>query len=43
MLGECVSMVLPEVVGVKLIGMLPNNASATDLVLTVTEILRKKG
>ena len=36
-------MVLPEVIGFKLTGCLPKTSTATDLVLTVTEILRKKG
>ncbi len=43
MLGQPVSMLIPEVVGFKLQGRLPEGATATDLVLTVTEILRKKG
>src|SRR6476659_4984968 len=43
MLGQPVSMLLPEVVGFKLSGALPEGATATDLVLTVTEMLRKKG
>lgn len=43
MLGQALPMILPEVVGVKLIGALQGNATATDLVLTVTEMLRKKG
>ncbi|MGQ0538973.1 MAG: aconitate hydratase AcnA [Gemmatimonadaceae bacterium] len=42
MLGQPVSMLIPEVVGFKLSGKLPLGATATDLVLTVTEILRKK-
>ncbi|MEW5917490.1 MAG: aconitate hydratase AcnA, partial [Gemmatimonadota bacterium] len=42
MLGQPVSMLIPEVVGFKLHGRLPLGATATDLVLTVTEILRKK-
>ncbi len=42
MLGQPVSMLLPEVVGFRLAGRLPEGATATDLVLTVTEILRKK-
>src|SRR5260370_3239734 len=42
MLGQPVSMVIPEVVGFKLHGKLPPGATATDLVLTVTEQLRKK-
>jgi len=43
MLGQPVSMLIPEVVGFKLEGELPDGATATDLVLTVTEILRKRG
>ena len=43
MLGQPVSMLVPQVVGVRLIGSLPEGATATDLVLTVTQILRKKG
>ncbi len=43
MLGQPVSMVIPEVIGFKLTGKLPEGATATDLVLTVTEMLRKKG
>jgi aconitate hydratase len=43
MLGQPVSMLIPEVVGFKLHGQLPEGATATDLVLTVTEMLRKKG
>jgi aconitate hydratase len=43
MLGQPVSMLVPEVVGFKLSGALPEGATATDLVLTVTEMLRKKG
>jgi aconitate hydratase len=42
MLGQPVSMLIPEVVGFKLHGRLPAGATATDLVLTVTEMLRKK-
>ena len=42
MLGQPVSMLIPEVVGFKLHGKLPPGATATDLVLTVTEQLRKK-
>ena len=42
MLGQPVSMLIPEVIGVKLTGKLPPGATATDLVLTCTEILRKK-
>jgi aconitate hydratase len=43
MLGQPVSMLLPEVIGFKLHGKLSPGATATDLVLTVTEMLRKKG
>ncbi|WP_306015160.1 aconitate hydratase AcnA [Oceanicaulis sp. MMSF_3324] len=43
MLGQPVSMLIPEVVGFKLTGKLPEGATATDLVLTVVEMLRKKG
>ena len=43
MLGEPVSMLVPQVVGFKLKGKLPEGATATDLVLTVTEILRRVG
>ncbi len=43
MLGQPTSMLLPEVVGFKLTGKLPEGATATDLVLTVTQMLRKKG
>ena len=43
MLGQPVSMLIPQVVGFKLTGELPEGATATDLVLTVTEMLRRKG
>src|SRR5438105_376221 len=43
MLGEALSMLVPQVVGFKLSGELPQGATATDLVLTVTELLRKVG
>src|SRR5271165_6096814 len=43
MLGQPISMLLPEVVGFKLKGKLKPGATATDLVLTVTQALRKKG
>ncbi len=43
MLGQPISMLIPQVIGVKLSGKLPDGATATDLVLTVTEMLRKKG
>ena len=43
MLGQPISMLLPEVVGFKLKGKLSEGSTATDLVLTVTQMLRKKG
>jgi aconitate hydratase len=43
MLGQPVSMLVPQVVGFKLTGTLREGATATDLVLTVTQMLRKKG
>jgi aconitate hydratase len=43
MLGQPISMLLPEVVGFKLKGRLADGCTATDLVLTVTQMLRKKG
>jgi aconitate hydratase len=43
MLGQPVTMLIPQVIGFKLTGGLPAGTTATDLVLTVTEILRKKG
>jgi len=43
MLGQAVSMLIPKVVGFKLTGKLPEGTTATDLVLTVTNILRAKG
>jgi len=43
MLGQPVSMLIPQVVGFRLTGRLAEGATATDLVLTVTEMLRKKG
>jgi aconitate hydratase len=43
MLGQPATMLLPAVVGFKLHGRLPEGATATDLVLTVTQMLRKKG
>ena len=42
MLGQAVSMLIPEVIGFKLRGRLPQGTTATDLVLTVAEMLRKK-
>ena len=43
MLGQPVTMLIPQVIGFKLNGTLPAGATATDLVLTVTEMLRKRG
>ncbi len=43
MLGQPISMLLPQVVGFRLGGELPEGATATDLVLTVTEMLRERG
>jgi aconitate hydratase len=43
MLGQPVTMLIPQVIGLKLTGQLQPGATATDLVLTVTEMLRKKG
>src|SRR6202522_1634723 len=43
MLGQPMSMLIPQVIGFKLTGQLPEGATATDLVLTVTEMLRKRG
>jgi aconitate hydratase len=43
MLGQPMSMLIPQVIGFKLDGQLPEGATATDLVLTVTEMLRKRG
>jgi aconitate hydratase len=43
MLGQPISMLIPEVIGVKLTGQLREGVTATDLVLTLTQILRKKG
>ena len=43
MLGQPVTMLIPQVIGCKLTGQLPAGCTATDLVLTITEILRKKG
>ena len=43
MLGQPVSMLLPEVIGFRLTGKLKEGVTATDLVLTVTQMLRKKG
>ncbi len=43
MLGQSISMLIPEVIGFRLDGALPNGSTATDLVLTIVNILRKKG
>ena len=43
MLGQPISMLIPEVVGFKLVGKLKEGATATDLVLTVTQMLRRRG
>ncbi len=43
MLGQPISMLIPKVVGFRLTGQLPQTATATDLVLTITEMLRKHG
>ena len=43
MLGQPIAMLIPDVIGFRLTGALPEGATATDLVLTVTQMLRKKG
>src|SRR6516162_706837 len=43
LLGQPITMLIPQVVGFRLFGTLPEGATATDLVLTVTQMLRKKG
>jgi aconitate hydratase len=43
MLGQPISMLVPEVIGFKLTGKLPEGATATDLVLTITQMLRARG
>ena len=43
MLGQPYFMLMPEVIGIKLTGALPQGTTATDLVLTVTQMLRKQG
>ncbi len=43
MLGQPLSMLIPEVIGVRLVGSLPEGATATDLVLRITELLRQYG
>jgi aconitate hydratase len=43
MLGQPISMLIPQVIGVKLTGQLPHGATATDLVLSITQLLRRQG
>jgi aconitate hydratase len=43
MLGQPVSMLIPKVVGFKLVGSIPMGVTATDVVLTITDLLRKHG
>jgi aconitate hydratase len=43
MLGQPIDMLTPDVIGVKLFGQLPESVTATDLTLTITQILRRKG
>ena len=43
MLGQAISLKVPKVVGFKLLGSLPGNATGTDLVLTITQRLRQHG
>ncbi len=43
MLGQPIAMLIPDVIGFRLTGRMPEGATATDLVLTVTQMLRKKG
>ncbi len=43
MLGQPIAMLIPDVIGFRLTGTMPEGATATDLVLTVTQMLRKKG
>src|SRR5262249_1652536 len=43
LLGQPISMLIPKVVGFKLTGEMPSGATATDLVLTITELLRRHG
>ncbi len=43
MLGQPIAMLIPDVIGFKLTGRMPEGATATDLVLTVTQMLRRKG
>ncbi|HWO26480.1 MAG TPA: aconitate hydratase AcnA [Kofleriaceae bacterium] len=43
MLGQPISMLIPQVIGVELVGRLPHGATATDLVLSITQLLRRRG
>ena len=43
MLGQAIAMLIPDVIGFRLVGALPEGSTATDLALTVTQILRKQG
>ena len=43
MLGQPISLLVPDVIGVRLVGRLGEGVTATDLVLTVTQLLRKRG
>jgi aconitate hydratase len=43
MLGQPIAMLIPDVIGFRLVGSMPEGATATDLVLTVTQMLRRKG
>ena len=43
MLGQPIAMLIPDVIGFRLTGKLPEGSTATDLALTVTQMLRKKG
>jgi aconitate hydratase len=43
MLGQAISMLIPQVIGVELTGRLPHGATATDLVLSITQLLRRRG
>ena len=43
MLGQPIAMLIPDVIGFRMTGKLPEGATATDLVLTVTQMLRRKG
>ena len=43
MLGQCVTTVIPQVLGMRLVGALPEGTTATDLVITVVQLLRAHG